>query len=140
MKADHVLCKECYLLTKNIRTRLCKDCKLVDILKIDIKKAQKFDDNKPPLDLIPYSALELEARVLAFGAKKYDAHNWRQGMDWSRLIGAALRHVNAFNAGEDLDPESGLSHLGHARCCLGFLIEYQKKGLGTDDRYNKDKT
>lgn len=141
--------------TKNITSTICERCKLMvqagknkeNILKVSTKKVQKqdtkavkFDDNKPPLDLIPYSALELEAQVLAFGAQKYDAHNWRKGMNWSRLIGAALRHLNAYNAGENIDPESGLGHLGHARCCLAFLIEYQQEQLGTDDRYNKEKS
>jgi hypothetical protein len=64
-----------------------------------------------------------------------DAHNWRKGMNRSPLIDAAMRHLNAFNDAEDIDPESGLPHLAHARCCLGFLIEYATKGLGTDDRY-----
>lgn len=135
-------CKKCGCKTRNITSAICERCKLLAIqgkqLQKAIKKvthAKKHDQNKPPLDLIPYSALELEAQVLAFGALKYDAHNWCKGMDWSRLIGACMRHIGAFNAGEDLDPESGLSHLGHARCCLAFLIEYQKEKLGTDDRY-----
>jgi len=99
----------------------------------------KHDQGKVPLDLIPRSALELEAEVLAFGAKKYDRHNWRAGMDWNRLIAAAMRHIVAFNSGEDKDSESGIHHLAHARCCLGFLIEYSEKGLGNDDRYKPTK-
>lgn len=101
------------------------------------EKAKKNDliDNKPPLDLLPASALIAQAEVLAYGAKKYDRHNWRKGMEYSRLIAAALRHITAFNDGEDLDPETESSHLAHALCCLSFLIEYQKKGIGTDDRF-----
>lgn len=98
-------------------------------------EAVKFDTGKAPLGLIPRSALTAEAQVLAFGAKKYAKHNWRGGMDWSRMVDAALRHITAWNDGEDVDPETGISHLAHARCCLGFLIEYAEKGLGTDDRY-----
>ena len=101
-------------------------------------EAMKFDGGKPPLGLIPRSALIAEANVLAFGARKYAKHNWRGGMDWSRLIDAALRHITAFNDGEDADPETGISHLAHARCCLGFLIEYAEKGLGRDDRYQPE--
>jgi len=97
--------------------------------------AQKFDGGKSPLSLIPRSALMAEADVLAFGAKKYARHNWRAGMDYSRLIDAALRHLLAFNDGEDVDPETGLSHLAHARCCLAFLIEYQTTHPERDDRY-----
>lgn len=96
--------------------------------------AIKFDGGKPQLSMIPVSALEAEARVLAFGAAKYGRSNWKAGMDWTRYLDAALRHMHAFADGEDVDPESGEPHLAHARCCLAFLIEYQSKGLGTDDR------
>nr|WP_142850688.1 dATP/dGTP diphosphohydrolase domain-containing protein [Telmatospirillum sp. J64-1] len=102
--------------------------------------AQKFDSGKPPMGLIPRSALVAEAEVLAFGAKKYAKHNWRGGMEWSRLVDAALRHITAWNEGQDTDPETGASHLAHARCCLGFLIEYQEKGTGTDDRFKTTET
>lgn len=63
------------------------------------------------------------------------AHNWRQGFNWSRLYGAALRHLTAHLDGEDKDPESGLSHLAHLGCCVMFLLEHEAKGLGKDDRY-----
>lgn len=106
-----------------------------------MNRVQKFDQDKPPLDLLAKVALELEAQVMAFGARKYSKHGWRSGtdMNWTRLTAAAMRHIFAFNEGEDLDPESGLSHLAHARCCLAFLIEYQMKELGIDDRYKGNK-
>lgn len=100
-------------------------------------EAKKFDAGKPPLGLISRTALEEEAKVLAFGAQKYGTHNWRAGMDFSRLVDAALRHVYAFADGEDCDKETGLSHLAHARCCLAFLLEYEGKRLGTDDRFKR---
>lgn len=97
--------------------------------------AAKFDDSKIPLQLLPREGIEQIATVLGFGAQKYAAHNWRQGMDWSRLVGAALRHLTAFNDGEDLDPESGLSHIAHAGCCVMFLLQYIKDHPELDDRY-----
>ena len=99
--------------------------------------ATKFDDGKPPLSLLPRRALEEEALVLAHGAEKYGMNNWRKGMAFSRLADACLRHVYAFLDGEDKDEESGLSHLAHARCCLGFLLEYEGRRLGTDDRFGR---
>lgn len=97
----------------------------------------KFDNGKPPLGLIPRQALEAEARVMAFGAEKYGRDNWRGGMDWSRLTDAALRHITAFVDGEDLDPETGLPHLAHARCCMAFLLAYGALELGQDDRHHQ---
>ncbi len=98
----------------------------------------KHDNGKPQLSLIPYSALEQEAKVMGFGAKKYSRHNYKKGFDYSRLIDAALRHVSQFNDGEDTDPESGESHLAHARCCLGMLIECIRLGTAKDDRYKRE--
>jgi hypothetical protein len=97
--------------------------------------ALKYDAGKVPLELLPKQAMDEIAKVLGFGASKYGRDNWRKGMDWSRLIGAALRHITAFNDGEDIDPESGISHLAHAGCCISFLLAYQQLGLGRDDRY-----
>jgi hypothetical protein len=59
--------------------------------------------------------------ILGHGATKYSKHNWRHGLEYSRLVAATLRHVTAFNRGEDLDSESGLPHSAHAMCCLMFL-------------------
>lgn len=98
------------------------------------KEGVKFDLGKPPLSLLPRAALEAEAQVLAYGANKYGRDNWRLGMDHSRLLDACLRHIVAYAEGEDIDPESGLPHLAHARCSLGFLLHYRAAGVGKDDR------
>jgi len=97
--------------------------------------AVKFDGDKIRMELLPTHALEEIGKVMTFGAKKYDDENWRGGMSWKRLVGAALRHLFAWSSGENTDPESGLSHLSHAACCLAFLITYEKTSTGTDDRY-----
>jgi hypothetical protein len=75
--------------------------------------------------------------VLAWAAArgKYPRDNWRKGTEWREFLGSALRHLLAWGDGEDLDRESGLSHLKHAATNIAFLIEYQERGLGTDDRY-----
>ncbi|WP_078705326.1 dATP/dGTP diphosphohydrolase domain-containing protein [Bartonella sp. WD16.2] len=100
----------------------------------DVKAACKDDAHKSRVDLIPPSALFAIGHVLAVGARKYGANNWRNGMNWSRLHGAALRHLLAWFDGEDKDPESGLSHLAHAACCLLFLMDYDIQQIGCDDR------
>ncbi len=107
-------------------------------MKLVEEKALKYDSGKPPLSLIPVSFLKGVAEVLGFGASKYEPENWRKGMEWRRLVDSSLRHITAWNEGEDLDPESKLSHLKHAACNLAFLIEYEEKKLGKDDRYKKD--
>jgi len=97
--------------------------------------ALKFDTAKVRLELLSVPAMEAIAEVMTFGARKYAAHNWRKGFEWSRLFGALLRHTFAAMRGEDRDPESGLLHLAHAGCCVMFLLEHVLCKLGTDDRY-----
>ena len=82
----------------------------------------KRDADKPRMDLLDPQAIEQMAQVLGFGARKYKAHNWRQGLSTGRLVAAALRHLFAFLRGEDRDPESGLPHVAHAMCCCMFLL------------------
>lgn len=95
----------------------------------------KFDQDKLPLNLLSTEALNQVAAVLKFGAIKYAEHNWRGGFKWSRPLAAAMRHITAFNDGEDKDPESGLSHLAHAACCIMFLLEFEKTHKELDDRF-----
>lgn len=100
-----------------------------------MSSAKKFDQDKAPLGTIPTVALEQEALAFKHGAKKYGQWNFKKGMDWTRLIDASLRHIAAFKDGEDMDPESGYHHLGHARACLSMLLDYFYNELGTDDRF-----
>lgn len=94
----------------------------------------KADAGKPRIGLIPPEMIQQTAEVLTFGAAKYAPNNWSRGADWSRYFDAMQRHLWAWQAGEDTDPETGLSHLAHASCCLAFLMAYQARGIGTDDR------
>jgi hypothetical protein len=96
---------------------------------------QKFDQAKPPMYLLDSLALEGLSEVLAFGAKKYAANNWRSGISYCRLLGAALRHTFAILKGEDVDPESGLPHVDHLGCCWMFLSNMMKTRKDLDDRY-----
>lgn len=60
--------------------------------------------------------------------------NWEKGMSWGRVYGALMRHMWAWWAGESTDQETGRSHLWHAGACLAFLIAYEERKIGTDDR------
>lgn len=95
----------------------------------------KHDSEKIRVDLLDAQALEGLAAVLTFGAKKYNAHNWRGGISYSRLIGALLRHTFAILRGEDNDPESGLPHIDHVGCCWMFLSNMMKNRQDLDDRW-----
>lgn len=108
-------------------------------LRNDAEKGKKNDIDKPDLSLLPRVFLEGTAKAFMHGEKKYGRYNYRSGMDWHRLVGAALRHINAFNDGEDTDPESGNHHLYHAAASLAMLITYTSEGLGKDTRHASNK-
>lgn len=94
----------------------------------------KHDEDKPPLHLIPPEFLYAIAEILAFGVKKYAPRNWEKGMNWSRVYRAAIGHLFDWFMGKGPDPETGKSHLWHAACCIMFLVVYEIRGSGTDDR------
>jgi hypothetical protein len=96
--------------------------------------AVKADTGKARMDLFPGDALFAITDILTFGANKYTDRNWEKGMKWSRPFSALMRHMWAWWQGEKLDSETGRSHLWHAGCCIVFLIVYEIRGIGTDDR------
>lgn len=95
----------------------------------------KFDGNKPPLDLLPYEAEEAIAEVMAFGEGKYGTANWANGIHYSRLIAATLRHLGSFRKGVDLDHETGLNHVAHAATNLAMLLWMIKNRPDMDNRW-----
>ena len=94
----------------------------------------KKDYGKDPWHLFPWDAARGIVKVLAFGASKYKARGWEAGMEWSRCFGALQRHMTAWWNREGVDLDTGYSHLWHAGCCIMFLIAYELRGVGTDDR------
>lgn len=104
-------------------------------MNVPLLGAQKHDTAKKwRPELIAPEFIMAVAYVLTFGAVKYSAGNWRKGMKWSRAYGALQRHLALWAGGEKYDEETGYSHLWHAGCCLMFLITYEWRGIGEDDR------
>jgi hypothetical protein len=108
-------------------------------------EGRKDDGGKAPFHLIPPEALFALASVLAFGATKYGENNWRRGMKWSRPFSAAMRHLWCWWAGkaptprsflfDTIDGETSFSHLWHALACVVFLVSYEERRTGEDDRF-----
>lgn len=109
-------------------------------------EGRKDDQDKVRMELLPPEALFAIATILTSGAKKYSDRNWEHGMKWSRVFGATMRHLwcwwgsreptkRNFAFG-DLDDETGHSHLWHAGCCILFLITYEQRLVGEDDRWS----
>ena len=87
----------------------------------------KHDSGKNRLSLIDPAFILLLGEILTFGAEKYEANNWQKCEDTSRYEDALLRHIYAYLSGEKVDPESGMSHLGHAAFGLMCLNYFDNK-------------
>lgn len=84
-------------------------------------EGKKFDNGKLRMDLIPPEVIEELAKVLTYGAGKYDENNWQQVEDY-RYKAAAMRHKIAREKGEIYDKESGIRHRTHELCNIAFLL------------------
>jgi hypothetical protein len=88
----------------------------------------KYDSDKLRYDLIPVTAIEGLAKVLTFGAVKYEPNGWKTVENAKERYYAALfRHLLAWRNGEKLDPESGLHHLEHVLTNVTFLLEFENQ-------------
>lgn len=85
--------------------------------------------------LIPAAPLAELARLYGAGAEKYDAWNWLKGYDWSLSYSALGRHVEKHRGRiERTDRETRCHHLICGVFHLFTLYEFERLGLGTDDR------
>lgn len=89
-------------------------------------KGIKFDSEKLQWHLLPLEVLRDVIKVLMYGAKQYAPDNWKYVKPKERYYDACMRHLDARQAGEQLDPESRLPHIAHAICCLIFYLWHEK--------------
>lgn len=99
-------------------------------------KALTYDNGKAPLANLPWAAVEGMSRVQAYGHGKYkDFNNYRKGMEVTRNLSCALRHIKEYLEGHDVDAESGCHPLEHALCRVSFVLQNIAEGKAIDDRY-----
>lgn len=106
-----------------------------DGVKKDTNPKDLVGIKKAPLSCISSPvALEVGLAMLE-GARKYGRHNYRvSGVASSVYYDATMRHLMAWWEGEDIDPDSGLSHITKAISSLFVLRDAQINGTCTDDR------
>jgi hypothetical protein len=93
---------------------------------------------KPPLDLIPPTALIYLALGFRDGAAKYGPFNWRDEKVSARVyVGACMRHLAQWLDGEENADDSGLPHLAHAISCIAILADAKENEMLVDDRPKK---
>jgi hypothetical protein len=93
------------------------------VSRMDGEVGRKFDQGKLDYTLLPWDALTEVVKVLQHGVDKYARDNWLHVPNAiERYEAAGMRHRIARLQGEDMDPESGYSHLAHEACCLLFQL------------------
>jgi hypothetical protein len=97
-------------------------------------EGRKNDSGKLRYDLVPAAPLAELAAIYTMGAAKYSDWNWARGMAWSRVYAALMRHLQAWWQGERDDLADGQQHLGSVAWCALTLMEYERLGIGEDDR------
>ena len=94
-----------------------------------------FGVKKVSLSYVPTPVLLEMALGMQDGGGKYGRHNYRViGVNGSVYYDAAIRHLMAWWEGEDIDADSGLSHITKAMTSLAVLRDAMIHGKFNDDR------
>jgi len=95
---------------------------------------------KSPLSVLPAQVLQETALALYEGDRKYGRSNYRvAGVRASIYYDAAMRHMMQFWEGEDIDVDSGISHVTKTIAGLMVLRDAMLNDMCTDDRPPKVK-
>lgn len=106
-------------------SKITKDSNPKDILGV----------KKVPMSVIPANVLQQLGVAMLEGATKYGRHNYRHsGARSSVYYDATMRHLMSWYEGEDVDPDSGLSHVIKAIASLTVLADCVIRGNLEDDR------
>lgn len=90
---------------------------------------------KVPMSTVPARPVLEMALGMLEGARKYGRHNYREaGVRASVYYDATFRHLMSWWEGEDIDPDSGLSHIVKAMASLLVLRDSMLSGNWVDDR------
>lgn len=90
---------------------------------------------KVPMSAVPVGVLFELGLAMMEGGVKYGRHNYREvGARASVYYDAVWRHLGAWYEGQNIDPDSGMSHVTKAIACLTVLRDSMMQGNWVDDR------
>lgn len=88
--------------------------------------------------LLPSVGVIHGAAACMDGARKYGAFNWRdEKIALMEYASAAQRHLADWIDGEDVAPDSGVHHLGHAIATCAIMLDAVELNEAIDDRPKK---
>lgn len=123
----------------------CPDChqdarEVIPTIEADASTKQTnpkdaIGSTKLDMGLVPDTFIAEVALAFTEGALKYGRYNWRVAGVRASIYHAALRrHMAKWWNGENLDPQTGVSHLASAAACIAVLVDAMKIDKLTDDR------
>jgi hypothetical protein len=90
---------------------------------------------KAPMSTVSAVVMAEVGVAMLEGAAKYGRHNYRAvGVRTSVYYDATMRHLFSWWEGEDIDPDSGMSHITKAITSLVVLRDAMIQGKAIDDR------
>lgn len=93
--------------------------------------ALRFNTNKPKWSLVHYASLVPMVRALEYGANKYTPDNWKKGgRPLKEPLECLQRHLAALMDGEEIDQESGCTHIGLLMCNAMFYSYFTQTTAG----------
>ena len=95
---------------------------------------------KAPMSTVSATVLLEVGLAMLEGAAKYGKFNYRAvGVRSSVYYDATMRHLMSWYEGEDVDPDSGMSHITKAIASLVVLRDAMIQGMVDDDRPPRSK-
>lgn len=100
----------------------------------------RYNNDKPQMHHIPPKFLLELADLMTQSAKKYSRWNYAKGQPFTMPYDSMMRHICKFMDGQDIDEESGKSHLLHVAANAMIMWTTQEYRLSEypelDDRFS----
>lgn len=101
----------------------------------DTNPKDAIGTSKHPSSTVPLQVIAELGVAMLEGSCKYGRHNYRiAGVRSSIYYDALRRHMDKWFEGEDIDEETGLSHVTKAMACLVVLRDAMLNNKLNDDR------
>lgn len=101
----------------------------------DTNPKSKAATYRLPLSLVPGSFIAYTCLGMTEGDAKYGGYNFRvKGVKVSTYIDALKRHIERFEAGEWIDPETHVPHLASMGADVAIIVDGFVQGNINDDR------
>lgn len=142
----------CKYLAPGMKSEICQECINSQLapgslgvfypqdIVIGVEKSARFNEGKIQTREIDPNFILGIGEVLTKSRAKYEHFNWAKKTNFSVPYESLMRHLMAFQNGEDFDSETQSHHLLHAATNIMFLYYHAiNNSEESDDRFFKKK-